>query len=117
MRAPSKKRLISELGLSPEQADTARALVYREIRTDDPRFKETNAWLEKCYHRPSYPERLMSCLDEVIRGDGVEVIEEDGRLLALYVNTGDTYSPTLLYNLKTRAVSLTTWGDFAERYA
>ncbi len=37
-------------------------------------------------------------------------------VLAYYVNTGDSYSLTLLCNLKTGAWSITTWGDYVESF-
>jgi hypothetical protein len=110
MRAPSKNRLIKEIGLTEEQAETVRALIRGEIKTSDPRFKRTQEWLGRCYHRPSYPERLMECLNETIQGHGVECLGSK----ALYINTGDTYSPTLLLNTRSGGISITTLGDFIE---
>ena len=37
--------------------------------------------------------------------------------MALYVNMGDSYAGTLLFNTITKKFSLTTWGDFAEKNA
>jgi hypothetical protein len=110
MRAPSKKRLCRDLKLSEDQANFVRALIRGEVKTTDPRFPATLSWIDSCYNYPTYVERLMEALNEVICGCGVEGIEDR----ALYVNTGGAYSPTLLYSYRTRAVILTTWGDFVE---
>lgn len=53
--------------------------------------------------------------DIAIEGYGGEAIRCPSRgLLAVYVNTGDTYSPTLLCNIATGAWRITTWGDYVE---
>ena len=118
MNAPSIQRLQADLGLTTQQAKLVRALIRKEVKTwDETLFPATSAWLKTCYHRPSYPDRLLSALNEVIGGHGVETIEgrEFNQPSALYVNTGDAYSPTLLYCYKSNTVRLTTWGDYAER--
>ena len=56
----------------------------------------------------------MECLNETMQGYGVEALGDNMQPSALYVNTGDTYSQTLLYSYKSNTIQLTTWGDFAE---
>lgn len=56
----------------------------------------------------------MECINETIGGHGVEALGDNMEPAALYVNTGDTYSPTLLYSYNSDTIRLTTWGDFAE---
>lgn len=51
---------------------------------------------------------------EAIRGDYfVDNYYHD--IVALYVNMGDTYNPTLLYATDEDRWVLTTWGDWVER--
>lgn len=38
-----------------------------------------------------------------------------GEIVALYVNMGDSYAGTLLFNTITKRFSLTSWGDFVEK--
>jgi hypothetical protein len=49
----------------------------------------------------------------------VEAIREEksgmGKVVAEYVNMGDTYNATILYNVKSQNFYVTTWGDFVER--
>lgn len=53
----------------------------------------------------------------LLDGHGGESIRCPQRgLLAVYVNTGDTYSPTLLCNTATGAWRVTTWGEFVETF-
>lgn len=55
--------------------------------------------------------------DRAIEGHGVEAIRCPSRgLMAVYVNTGDTYSATLLCNMSTGAWRVTTWGDYVEAF-
>ena len=55
--------------------------------------------------------------DSAIEGFGPEVIRCQSRgLLAVYVNTGDTYSTTLLLNRQSMTWRITTWGDFVESF-
>lgn len=55
--------------------------------------------------------------DVLLDGHGVESIRCPSRgLLAVYVNTGDTYSATLLCNVATGAWRVTTWGDYVEAF-
>jgi hypothetical protein len=65
---------------------------------------------------------VLDLVNEYIRGHGVEAIRGDYHvdnyyfdIVALYVNTGDAYSPTLLYETDTDRFMLTTWGDWVER--
>lgn len=55
--------------------------------------------------------------DALLEGYGVESIRCPNRgLLAVHVNTGDTYSATLLCNIETGAWRITTWGDYVEQF-
>lgn len=63
-------------------------------------------------------DRLNTALD----GFGIEAIEgaEErsnyyGNIVALYVNMGDTYDTTLLYDVPHRRFIQTSWGDWVER--
>lgn len=56
-------------------------------------------------------------LDALIAGFGVEFIHDKrGAAVAGYVNTGDSYSPTFLRDMRTGNIRLTTMGDFVESY-
>lgn len=116
MRTPSVKTLTSQLNLTSDQARLIRALIKRQHPTLDPgRFPRANAWFDSCYHRPNRIERIMACIDEVMGGCGVEVIDAEGiHPRAVYVNTGDTYTPTLLYCYRSQSYRVQSWGDYVE---
>jgi len=116
--APSKSRLVSALNITPEQADTIRGLIQGKIATRNPDlFPASNRWFQSCYNEPRRLDRILACINEVMQGSGVEAIwgEDQFWPAADYINTGDTYSATILFNRKTGSFSLTTWGDFYER--
>lgn len=72
----------------------------------------------------AWPQQTLQNVDSIIDGHGVETLWEpysDGSEnktrppLAYYVNTGDTYSATLLWDCRKRRWVLSSWGDFYER--
>jgi hypothetical protein len=116
MRAPSIKTITSELNLTSAQARLIRALIKGDQKTLDPvLFPGVHAWVASCYHLPTRTERIMACISEVMQGHGVEAIDAQGiQPRAVYVNTGDTYTPTVLYCYRTRSYRVQSWGDYLE---
>ena len=103
-RAPSIKQLNSALGLMPGQAEQIRGLIH-------------GTYGKRC------AQVAMKLIAELIPGSfGCETIsgteqEEAGWPIAEYVNMGDTYYMTILYNYQEGTFSLTTMGDFVEQYS
>jgi hypothetical protein len=72
---------------------------------------------------PDSVDRALDTASRLVGGYGVEAIHgkyvdryyQD--IVGLYVNTGDTYNGTLLFNTITEKFSLTTMGDFVEKYS
>lgn len=72
--------------------------------------------IRSCYHRPSTSHRRMVALDSIAETMGVEYIAEGegSKSPAIeYLNTGDTYTPTILYVNGSYRVG--SWGDLVER--
>jgi hypothetical protein len=67
------------------------------------------------------PEERMDKINEVINGYGVEAIRGDSNnryfmdTVGLYVNMGDTYALTVVYDTQKNGFYITTWGDWVER--
>jgi hypothetical protein len=67
-------------------------------------------------------DEALGYADGLLEGYGVEPIRGDwvdnyyGDIVALYVNTGDTYNPTILYDVNAGKFLVTSWGDWVERY-
>lgn len=67
-------------------------------------------------------EDAMLAIDKILGTYGTEAITAENSAhsgyfydaVALYVNTGDTYNPTILYDVNKRRFELTTWGDWVE---
>jgi len=53
---------------------------------------------------------------EAVRGEGYQVDRYYYDIIALYVNMGDTYSTTLLYDTENGEWLITSWGDFFEAW-
>lgn len=65
--------------------------------------------------------RLLSEANDAVQGFGVEPIRAPGTssddpVLAEYVNTGDTYTATILWDSEDQLFYLTTWGDWKEAW-
>ena len=58
--------------------------------------------------------RILQTADKMMNGNGVERISGMGGGL-MYVNMGDTYDTTLIYDYKTNRFVVSSWGDIVER--
>ena len=118
MKAPSIKTLCESLHLDKDKAKLIRALIKKEVKTIDYRlFPLTFQWVQSCYHRPNWVERVLSCFSEILEGHGVEAIEGESFRFPLmaYVNLGKTYQPTLLFCYKAQSFRVQSVGDYLER--
>lgn len=109
---------MSALNISAETAETVRGLIRGEIRTlDAERFPRSNAYFNSCYNRPSRLDRIMECLNEVLGTYGVESIGEVQMYgpPAEYLNAGDTYAETVVFDHLAGNFKLTSWGDWLEK--
>jgi len=105
--------------VSDENCQTILDLVEGKIEIDPTnipeKFKGTIGWVDQCHSYPSQQELVMKALDDMIDGFGIEAIrgpDDPDKILATYVNTGDTYSSTVVYDLEKDEYVLTTWGDW-----
>lgn len=67
-------------------------------------------------------EQVMEEINDVLGLFGVEALTGDYHvdrywynIVALYVNTGDTYRTTVLYETETGEFHLVSWGDWVEQ--
>lgn len=100
----------------PDKASTIERLVDGTLSPET--FKSVQEWLRTCYNRPSQTELILHAFNEVIEGYGVEALGEvdmhDGPPFE-YINQGDTYDTTLVYNHRKGTLFVSSWGDVAER--
>ena len=81
-------------------------------------------WKRACYHEPSAgPEAILRAIDATLGTYGTEPIDCTKHYqrywhscAAVYVNVGDTYEPTILFDTIAGKYRLTTLGDFVESY-
>ncbi len=115
---PPAKKIADHMNVDVETAKKARLLMQGVIRiTGNKDFPKTNKWKESCYHKPCRLSLIMEALNELLECHGVEALRSENSVffaVVEWLNTGDTYSPTILFKYDTDRFYLTTWGDFME---
>lgn len=106
------------------EANLALLIIRGRVKPENhpKRFPQTNAWADSCLHYPNRREIKLEALDELLRTCGVEAISDEriyidkyhGNIVASYLNTGDSYAETLLFDNYENKWKLTSWDDFAE---
>ena len=111
-RFPSIKTLTPVFG---DRASEARELLIGTRKTWD--YASVNAWADQCYTVPNRHDRLMCALNEIAETHGVEVLmgRDEQWPDYEYLNSGDTYTATLIYSNKTGTFRVGCWGDIVER--
>jgi hypothetical protein len=97
---------------------TLRGIIRGKI---DPMTFETVArWANSCYNPPSANELKLEACNEVLSGYGTESIRGAwsssfyGDIVFTYVNMGDTYDQTVVFDCVKGTFHLTSWGDMVE---
>ncbi|MGK2884364.1 MAG: hypothetical protein ACSLE8_06245 [Rhodococcus sp. (in: high G+C Gram-positive bacteria)] len=85
--------------------------------TDVESFPSVAQWIALCWHRPSDIELKMAAIDEILEGHGVEAVFGDDVEWPdmVYVNMGDTYADTVVYDYIDAKYRVTSWGAWIER--
>ena len=120
-RFPSVSRIEKLLEIPREKAREVRGIIDGSI--DPEGYSSVEKWVGQCLNRPRGIEMRMEALNEVLDGCGVEAIQPEGihvddywfNCVAVYVNNGDTYKPTVLYGTEREKFEITSWGDWVER--
>ena len=108
MRTPSIKKLSEIFGCKAKQAKNI-LLMSREQLIGLPAGA---ARVAECYHPPTTQDIRMECLNDLGGFHGVEGFDtKKGE--CLYLNAGDTYTPTLCR--LAGAYRVISWGDIAEK--
>ena len=132
MRAPSTKTLLSEFRqLSPEDARLIRALA--SAADDGEKLKKlveksapgTELYVRSMHSDPYY-SRLwrntvaLHAIDKIMGTHGVEGLgpqrARDYAPAYEYLNTGDTYASTLIFDRDKDRLFVGSWGDVAEKH-
>ena len=116
-RIPSQKALVAAFG-----HDTGKALRrLLDGRTDPKTIPATASWVAQCYNHPRDSELIESACNAVLSGFGCEAIEAQSAwsdfycsFVAGYINMGDAYATTLLFDYYRGSVYICSWGDWVE---
>jgi hypothetical protein len=107
-RSPSIAAIESEF---PGKGKLAKA-IFRMRRSELETLPAGLARIRECYHAPSTSDVRMHCLDALLETFGIEAFQTRNGTWVEYLNTGDTYAPTIVrMNGHYRIAS---WGDIAE---
>lgn len=74
--------------------------------------------VSRCWHGPTYSHMLLTAINEIIEGHGIEQIipkDEDRHPSYDYINMGDTYAVTILLRSDGRLI-VGCWGDIVEQH-
>ena len=97
---------IGELTEDPEIQQQILGLVSGNIDAEN--YENVDRWLRQTYHRPSESASIMTAIDELLDGHGIESFEI-GDTVVSYVNMGDTYIMTVLFD---GDYHISSWGDY-----
>ena len=69
-------------------------------------------------------DAVMEDANNILNGFGIEALRDENawvdhywqNTIALYVNLGDTYITTIVYDTENREFLITSWGDFYETW-
>lgn len=117
MKVTTKSLLSTFKKLDPK---TARVIVRLCNGTLDPETFEAGAdRVRECYNPPSDTDVTLHVINSLLGGHGVESVPyeqdamHDGDFIE-YVNFGDTYAPTVLFNPAKSRFEVSAWGDAYE---
>ncbi len=100
-------------------AQLVRDIIHGKVSLEEnEQFPQTAKWFLQCHNPPKSQELKMSALNELLGCYGVEAIGDFNNYPPVchfeYLNTGDTYSATIIRFPGGRYV-VSSWGDEVER--
>ncbi len=119
---PPASRLAKELDLPIDTAVQLRAVIKGRINPAD--FETVRTWIKQCFHEPAHIEQVLCAANEIMDGFGIEVIRSskswqtywcDARYV--YINAGDVYASTLVFNTLAQTFTIACMADLADRLA
>ena len=96
-------------GFSKSRTLLISGLVCEAMDPND--FDQVRTYVSKCVHYPRNYYLVLMAINEVLDGYGVEYHEGFN---FEYVNMGDTYTLTVIYDWDKKEYFLTSWGDYVE---
>ena len=117
MKAETLKKYMGDR-LTVDQIKQAIALING--KADPMQYESVQKWVSQCYNKPPEIDKILEALNEVLEGYGTEPLRGahvDGYhwdCQAVYINFGDTYTPTIIYDNVKDKFLVSSWGDFVE---
>ena len=109
-RSPSVASIESAF---PGKGKLAKA-IFRMRRSELESLPAGLARIRECYNPPTTSDVRLHCLDALLGTFGIEAFQTRNGTWVEYLNTGDTYAPTIIrMNGHYRIAS---WGDIAESH-
>lgn len=109
-RSPSIEAIEAEF---PGKGKLAKA-IFRMKRAELETLPAGLARIRECYNPPTTSDVRLHCLDALLGTFGVEAFQTRNGTWVEYLNTGETYSPTIVRMHGNYRIA--SWGDIAERY-
>jgi hypothetical protein len=116
MRLPKVEKWIAAFGETEGRA----AYGFASGRSDARAVPACAKWIAQCYHEPRAVDIKLEAINAAIGGFGIEPIHGQhvdryhGDIVAVYVNLGDTYTTTVLYETETDRLRIVDWGTWVE---
>lgn len=113
MRLPTIQTLAAVFG---DRAHEARELLEKKRKTTD--YESVRVWEAQSFNRPRYTERLMCALNEIAGALGVDALfkaTDANQPVYEYLNMGDSYAATLVFNREAHTIRVASIGDILER--
>jgi len=111
---PSVKTIKTRLNLSADDAAQVRGLIDGSLNPYD--FESVQNAERQCFNRLGDIESTFIALNEVLNGCGSEAIFASGYVPSVeYLNFGDTYATTVLYDYDRDLWFIESWGDWVEK--
>lgn len=130
-RFMSSLNLTSLFNITDSQAHMVRGLIKDKFAVEDTErwrlaLPKTFDWIDACYHNPLYyscrDEINLYAINEILEGYGIEAIQKESNWVShywqdtqfLYVNMGDTYTPTIFYDTREDRFIVSDFGTVVE---
>jgi hypothetical protein len=118
-RIPSVDRIEAVTGYDRDTAIQLRRIL--DGRDDPESFTKVARWVNQCFNRPSDVELKLAACDAVMDAHGIESLRSEDvwdrrwqDTVASYVNVGDSYYGTILYDVERGVFYATSTGDWIE---
>lgn len=113
-RTPSIKTLRDKLSIDIDTAKEVKRILTANRATLEA-MPAGAARVAECYHPPMTSDLRLACLNACLGTYGVEGFQTRNGSWCEYLNTGDTYAPTIVR--LNGHYQVACWGDIAERHA